>query len=78
MCLSRLKKGDVSRVEMEKKFKSAKIAFVQTSGPTLHAKTLRVDDILFIGSENFTRNSLDANREIGRILPYAFYEKMVS
>lgn len=31
----------------------------------LHAKLVLADDVAFVGSENFSRNSLDNNREIG-------------
>ncbi len=49
--------------------KAAKIAVVSRSAPTIHAKTIVVDGALaYVGSENFTYNSLVNNRELGVIL----------
>jgi cardiolipin synthase len=50
-------------------FKAAKIPIVSRSAPTIHAKTIVVDGALaYVGSENFTYNSLVNNRELGVIL----------
>ena len=76
VCLAKAKKTDTARMKLKKTLEEARISFTETSGPTLHAKTIVADGVLLIGSENFTRNSLDANREIGRVLPYKAYEKM--
>ena len=76
VCLSKASKKDTVRIKIKKTLEDAKIAFTETTGPYLHAKTIVADDIFLVGSENFTRNSLDSNREIGRILPYSSYKKM--
>jgi cardiolipin synthase len=45
---------------------SESIKITKSSGPTLHAKTILVDDSrLLVGSANFTKNSIDRNREVG-------------
>jgi phosphatidylserine/phosphatidylglycerophosphate/cardiolipin synthase-like enzyme len=50
-------------------FKAAKVAIVSRATPTIHAKTIVVDGTLaYVGSENFTYNSLVNNRELGVIL----------
>lgn len=47
---------------------SSDVAAVRTSRAQLHAKTVLVDSAaLFVGSANFTENSLDRNREIGAV-----------
>lgn len=44
------------------------LGLARTSGPPLHAKTVLVDGkALWIGSANFTTNSLDRNREVGAV-----------
>lgn len=45
------------------------VGVVATSRAQLHAKTVLVDrSALFVGSANFTQNSLDKNRETGVVL----------
>lgn len=45
------------------------VVAVRTSRAQLHAKTILVDGAaLFVGSANFTKNSLDRNRETGVVL----------
>ena len=42
------------------------------SVPYVHAKTFVVDGALaYVGSENFTANSLDSNRELGLVIAAA-------
>jgi cardiolipin synthase A/B len=49
-------------------FKAANIPIVSRATPTIHAKTIVVDGALaYVGSENFTNNSLVNNRELGVI-----------
>jgi phosphatidylserine/phosphatidylglycerophosphate/cardiolipin synthase-like enzyme len=49
--------------------KGAGIPVVKLSTPYQHAKVIVADGIAaYVGSENFTQNSLDSNREIGLVL----------
>jgi phosphatidylserine/phosphatidylglycerophosphate/cardiolipin synthase-like enzyme len=49
-------------------FKAAKIPIVSRATPSIHAKTIVVDGALaYVGSENFTYNSMVNNRELGLI-----------
>lgn len=62
------------RQSLTQAFKSQKIDFKQAKSPHIHAKTILIDNqILFIWSENFTKNSLDQNREIGLILQESYF-----
>lgn len=57
-----------ARAEDFAKF-SERVLVVATNRPQLHAKTVLTDrSALFVGSANFTRNSLDNNREVGVVL----------
>jgi cardiolipin synthase len=52
--------------------KAAGVAVVATASPTIHAKALVVDGArAYVGSANFTANSLGYNRELGVIIDAA-------
>ncbi len=49
--------------------KAAGIPIVKLTTPYVHAKAIVADGtVAYVGSENFTVNSLDSNREIGLFL----------
>lgn len=49
--------------------KSAGVPIVKLTTPYVHAKAMVADGIVaYVGSENYTQNSLDSNREIGVFL----------
>jgi hypothetical protein len=49
--------------------KAAKVAVVKTGTPYIHSKAFVVDGVkAYVGSENFTYNSLASNRELGVIV----------
>jgi phosphatidylserine/phosphatidylglycerophosphate/cardiolipin synthase-like enzyme len=50
------------------KLKAAGVSVVAVSTPTIHAKSIVADGArAYVGSMNFTYNSLNANREVGLI-----------
>lgn len=67
ICLADTK--NTARTELKKRLKLGNIEFSTTKKPHTHAKTILVDGRdLLIGSINYTKNSLDNNREINLIL----------
>lgn len=72
VCLAHEK--SVERAELVRWMAERDIDFHQVKSPHIHAKTILVDGrILMIGSENFTENSLDQNREVGLILQDSYF-----
>jgi phosphatidylserine/phosphatidylglycerophosphate/cardiolipin synthase-like enzyme len=50
-------------------FKKAGVPIVKLATPYIHSKALVVDGtVAYVGSANFTANSLDSNRELGLIV----------
>ncbi len=64
------------RMELKWWMEKNNVTFRQAKSPYVHAKSFLIDnELLFIGSENFTRNSLDQNRETGLILRNSYFIK---
>lgn len=58
-----------SNSEVLQEFRNAGIEFVQVTKPSIHAKSILVDEqFLYIGSINFSHPSITRNREIGFLL----------
>ncbi len=67
ICLAEAKNS--SRDQLIDRMRKSKILVRQVKSPHVHAKTILVDDrILLIWSINYTKNSLDQNREIDLLL----------
>lgn len=74
VCLAYEKNSE--RSALVRRMESHRIVFEQAKNPYVHAKTILIDGrTLMIGSENFTKNSLDQNREVGLILQDSYFVK---
>jgi phosphatidylserine/phosphatidylglycerophosphate/cardiolipin synthase-like enzyme len=58
--------GSAAQERTTQLFVQRSVAIVKTARPYIHAKVIVADgDLAYVGSQNFTANSLDNNRELG-------------